>query len=131
MPIISSENISEVPTRSSPVDQTPNIIYPVSPVTSETFQELLINPTPEISNQYQVSTKNTGLTTSSNLFVTDSHLTNQENNYEQDFVVDSVTGQKYLKDRVIVRFKAQNTESSVLNEKIRMAHAKVGANVIH
>ena len=49
---------------------------------------------------------------------------------EQVFITDSRTGQKYVKDRVIVRFKSQkNAVSSISQEKIRMAHAKMGAKV--
>jgi len=48
----------------------------------------------------------------------------------QDFIIDSSTGQKYVKDRVIVRFKTNKNDGlSVVNEKISMAHAKIGAKV--
>jgi len=47
-----------------------------------------------------------------------------------DIITDSRTGQKYVKDRVIVRFKSQkNAGVSISQEKIRMAHANVGAKV--
>ena len=45
-------------------------------------------------------------------------------------ITDPHTGQKYVKDRVIVRFKSQkNAASSISQEKIRLAHATVGATV--
>ena len=47
-----------------------------------------------------------------------------------DILTDTRTGQKYGKDRVIVRFKSQkNAGVSLSPEKIRVAHANVGATV--
>ena len=46
------------------------------------------------------------------------------------FTADPVTKHEYVADQVIVRFKSQNTGGpSISNDKIRMAHAKVGAKV--
>ena len=130
LPIFYPENISKVPTSSFSVDQTLAITNLVSPVPTETFHQPPINSTPEVSNQDQFSGKIPGSLDSSNFFVKDSNQMDQANKYETDFIVDSVTGQKYKKDRVIVRFKTQkDAESSVLYNKIRMAHAKVGAKV--
>jgi len=46
------------------------------------------------------------------------------------FTKDIVTGQEYVADQVIVRFKSQKTDApSISNAKIEMVHAKVGAKV--
>ena len=95
-----------------------------------------IAPTPTITlnktalHQILVPGKNTGLPNSSNPDLKDSHLQGQVNERETIFITDSRSGQKYVKDRVIVRFKTQNNAvSSISQEKIRMAHAKMGAKV--
>jgi thermitase len=52
------------------------------------------------------------------------------NDNKRDFITDSRTGQKYVKDRIIIRFKSQNNAlSSISQEKIHNAHTKVGARV--
>jgi subtilisin family serine protease len=49
---------------------------------------------------------------------------------EPVFITDPDTGERYVKDRLIVRFKTDNTAtSSVSQEKLSMAHAKVGARI--
>jgi subtilisin family serine protease len=67
---------------------------------------------------------------SSNLALKESQFNARVNANQHVFITDSRTGQKYVKDRVIVRFKSQkNAESSISQEKISMAHAKMGAKV--
>jgi len=47
-----------------------------------------------------------------------------------NFITDPNTGRKYVADQVIVQFKTQNTgDPSSSNDKIRMAHSRVGAKV--
>ena len=71
-----------------------------------------------------------GLPNSTNLTLKDSLLQGQVNANNHVIITDSRTGQKYIKDRVIVRFKSQkNAGLSISQEKIRVAHANVGAKV--
>ena len=47
-----------------------------------------------------------------------------------EIITDTRTGQKYVKDRVIVRFKSQkNAGLSLSSEKIRVAHANAGGKL--
>jgi subtilisin family serine protease len=103
---------------------------PIRPAPAEISPVPSIVPPAELSGQNLVSGKNTGTTNSSNPAVKDSQVQGQVNEREKIFVTDSRTGQKYVKDRVIVRFKSQkNAGLSISQEKIRMAHANVGAKV--
>jgi subtilisin family serine protease len=71
-----------------------------------------------------------GLPNSTNLILKESLLQGRVNANNHDIITDSRTGQKYVKDRVIVRFKSQkNAGVSISQEKIRMAHANVGAKL--
>ena len=98
----------------------PSIFDPVPTITLNTTE----------LNQILVPGKNVGITDSSNPDLNDSPLHGQANVREKIFITDSRSGQKYVKDRVIVRFKSQtNAALSLSKEKIRMAHAKVGAKV--
>jgi subtilisin family serine protease len=92
------------------------------------IQAVGIPPT-AVSDKQLLSGKDIGLSNSSNLSQND---TQKGSFYENilDIITDSHTGQKYMKDRVIVRFKSQkNAVSSISQEKIRSAHAKVGATI--
>jgi subtilisin family serine protease len=72
---------------------------------------------------------NEGLAKSSNPDLKTSHLQGQHIR-EKIFITDPRSGQKFVKDRVIVRFKSQKSAvSSLSSEKIRLAHAKLGAKV--
>jgi len=100
------------------------------PATPEIFPADIILSPITVSNQNIVPGKNMGLTNSSNLSQKAPHLNGLANDKEQVFITDSRTGQKYIKDRVIVRFKSQkNAVSSISQEKIRSAHAEVGAKI--
>ena len=95
-----------------------------------------ITPVPTITlnttglDQIHVPGKNTGIPNSSIPDLKDSHLQGQVNDRKKIFITDSRSGKKYVKDRVIVRFKStNNTLSSISQEKIRVAHANVGAKV--
>ena len=102
----------------------------VNPATAEISPVPTIIPPAAVSNQNLVSGKNPGLPNSSNLALNNSHLQARVNDNQHDIITDSRTGQKYVKDRVIVRFKSpKNTESSISQEKISIAHAKMGAKV--
>ena len=80
-------------------------------------------------NHIIVSGKNTGLPNSSNLSQNDTQKGSLHDN-EQFFITDSHTGQKYVRDQVIIRLKYQkNVVSSVSTEKLSIAHAKLGAKV--
>jgi len=92
------------------------------------IQAVGIPPT-AVSDKQLLSEKDIGLSNSSNLFQNDTQKGSFYEN-KQDIITDSRSGQKYVKDRVIVRFKFQkNAELSISQEKIRMAHANVGAKV--
>jgi thermitase len=111
-------------------------LLPMNACAQENLATAEIVPVPSITlnstalNQIIVPGKNPGLPDSSNPVLKDSHPQGQVNTQEKFFNTDSRSGQKYVKDRVIVRFKSQkNTVASLSNEKIRMAHAKVGAKV--
>ena len=124
------EKITIIPTMPFSTAPTLATSSAISPAPAEIFPVPTIIPPAAISNQNLVSGKNPGLPNSSNLAQKDSHLPGQVNERENIFITDSRTGQKYVKDRVIVRFKSQkNADSSLSQEKIRMAHANVGAKV--
>jgi len=102
----------------------------ISPATTEIFPAATIIPPITAANQNLIAGKNPGLQNSSNLSPKDSHVQERVNDKEQVFITDSRTGQKYVKDRVIVRFNTKkNADSSISQEKISMAHAKVGAKI--
>jgi len=109
---------------------------PINVYAQENLATAEITPVPTITlnttalHQILVPGKNTGSPNSSNPELKDSYPQGQVNNREKIFITDSRSGKKYVKDRVIVRFKSQkNTVSSLTYEKIRMAHANVGAKV--
>jgi len=111
-------------------------LLPLTVCAQENLATTEIAPVPTITlnkttlHQILVPGKYTGLPNSSNPNLKDSHLPGKVNDTKQVFITDSRTGQKYVKDRVIVRFKSQkNAVSSLSQEKIRMAHAKMGAKV--
>jgi thermitase len=102
----------------------------ISPVTTETFPADTIIIPITASNQNLVPGKNIEITNSINLSQKESNPTGLLNEKGKDFITDTRTGQKYIKDRVIVRFKSQkNAVSSFSQEKISLAHAKVGARI--
>ncbi|DAC71855.1 MAG TPA: hypothetical protein DSN98_08175 [Thermoplasmata archaeon] len=71
-----------------------------------------------------------GSPNSSNPDLKDPLLQERVSANNHDIITDPRTGQKYIKDLVIVRFKSQkNAEVSISQEKIRLAHANVGAKV--
>ena len=111
-------------------------LLPINVCPQENLATPEIVPVPTITlnttalNQILVLGKKYGIPNSSNPDPKDSHLQGKVNTREKFIITDSRSGQKYVKDRVIVRFKSQkNTVSSLSNEKIRMAHANVGAKV--
>ena len=92
-----------------------------------TIPQITLNTTS--LNQVPVSGKDIELPNSSYQFRNDTQKSSLNDN-KRDFITDSRTGQKYVKDRVIIRFKSQNNAlSSISQEKIQNAHAKVGARV--
>jgi thermitase len=102
----------------------------INPAPAEISPIPTIIPSSASSNQNLFSEKNTELTTSSNSDLKNSLVPGYIQGKEKIFVTDSRTGQKYIKDQVIVRFKTQNKAgSSILQENIRKAHSKVGARV--
>ena len=102
-----------------------------SPATPEIFPAETITTPITATNEKLVLEKNTGSTNSSNLSTKISLQKGSVDNQRQVFITDSRTGQKYVKDRVIVRFNTKkNPGSSVSQEKIRMAHAKAGAKIV-
>ena len=111
-------------------------LLPITVGARENLASSEIAPVPTITlnttelNQILVPGKNVGIPDSSHPDLNDSSLQGQANVREKIFITDSRSGKKYVKDRVIVRFKSQkNAASSLSKEKIRMAHAKVGAKV--
>jgi subtilisin family serine protease len=130
IPPANPENITVIPTMSYSIVQTLATSYAVSPATTEIFPAPTIIPPITASNQNLIPGKNPGLQNSSNLTPKDSNVQERVNDNEQVFITDSRTGQKYVKDRVIVRFNTKkNAGSSISQEKIRLAHAKMGAKV--
>ncbi len=122
--------ITTLPTTPFSTAPTPATSSAISPAPAEIPPVLTIIPPTAISNQNPVSAKNTGSPNSSNPALKDSPVLGQVNEREKSFITDSRTGQKYVKDRIIVRFKSQkNAESSVSQVKIRTAHANIGARV--
>jgi len=91
---------------------------PLAPVQLSTQKPSATSPAPP------------GLPDSSNPDLKDSQLQERVSVNNYDIITDPRTGQNYIKDRVIVRFKSQkNAGVSISEEKIRMAHATVGAKV--
>jgi len=130
IPPVPPPKITTLPTTPFSTAPTPATTSAISPAPAEISPVLTIIPPTAISNQNPVSAKNTGSPNSSNPALKDSHVLGQVNEREKIFITDSRTGQKYVKDRVIVRFKSQkNAESSISDEKINMAHAKMGSKV--
>jgi thermitase len=81
-------------------------------------------------NQNLVPQSNSGLPNPSIPALKDSQLPEEIHVREKIFITDSHTGQKYVKDQVIVRFKTQkNLGLSISPDKIFRAHAKTGAQV--
>ena len=108
----SQKNVSGSPT------QNGTEISPLTPVQPLILETSAIPPAPP------------GTLNSTNLTLKNSQFQGLVNDNNHDFITDPRTGQKYVKDRVIVRFKFQkNAELSLSQEKIRMAHANVGAKV--
>ena len=104
--------------------------YAVLPATTEISPVITTIPITTVSNQNSVQGSNPGATNSLYFSPNDSIRQGPVYEIKTDVVTDSRTGQKYAKDRVIVRFKSTtNAISSVSDEKIRQAHAKVGAKV--
>jgi subtilisin family serine protease len=98
--------------------------------TAEIFPAETITIPITAANEILGFEKNTGLTNSSNLSQKKPNSLTLVNEKHKDFITDTRTGRKYIKDRVIVRFKSQkNTGSSISQEKISLAHAKVGARI--
>ena len=123
-------NIIVAPTMPFSTIPTPITTHSISPAPAEISPVSTIIPHPEESNKPLVDGKNSELPNSSNLAQKDPHIKGRVNDNEPVFITDSRVGQKFVKDRVIVRFKSQkNSESSISHEKISMAHAKMGAKV--
>jgi PKD repeat protein len=128
--LVPSVNITIPPTIPFSTDQILNTTFPANQSTTEISSVTMIIPISTASNQNSVQGSNPGSTNSLYFSPEDSPLQEPVNESKKDVITDSRTGQKYAKDRVIVRFKSsKNAISSVSEEKIRMAHAKVGAKV--
>ena len=85
---------------------------------------------PSIKETSAIPLTSPGLSNSTNSTLKNSLLQERVTENNRTIITDSRTGQKYVKDRVIVRFKSQkNAGLSASQEKIRVAHENVGAKV--
>jgi len=110
-------------------------LVPLNVYAQDSSAIAIVTPLPTIiqdksaANNIIVSGKNMGLPNSSNLSLNDTQKGTLHDN-EQFFITDSRTGQKYVRDQVIVRLKSQkNAVSSVSHEKLSLTHTKLGAKV--
>ena len=130
IPPVLPASITILPAIPSMTVPTTPFAYAVRPETTELSPVPTIIPIITASNQNSVQESNPVSMKPVHFSPEDSPQQGSLYEIKKDFITDSLSGQKYAKDRVIVRFRSNtNAISSVSEEKIRMAHTKIGAKV--